>query len=97
MKIGHKLGHLGKTKTKKMLQEKYWFPIINSMIDTAIEKCYNCQVARKSHKEEPIKITGIPNKPWDTVSVDLGGPFPDRHYNLVVIDKRTRYSIVEPV
>ena len=41
-------------------------------------------------------MTSIPNKPWDTLSVDFGGPYPDEHYNLVVIDKRTRYPI-EPV
>ena len=33
VKIGHKLGHLGKTKTKQMLREEYWFPSMNSMID----------------------------------------------------------------
>ena len=31
------------------------------------------------------------------VSVDFGGPFPDGHYNLLVIDKRTRYPEVEIV
>ena len=26
VRLGHSLGHLGKTKTKQMLREKYWFP-----------------------------------------------------------------------
>ena len=39
----------------------------------------------------------IPEKPWQVVSVDFGGPYPDGHYNLVVIDKRTRYPEVESV
>ena len=30
------LGHLNKTKTKQLLKEKYWFPLMNSMIDAAI-------------------------------------------------------------
>ena len=34
VRLGHSLGHLGKTKTKQMLREKYWFPLMNSMIDT---------------------------------------------------------------
>ena len=34
VKLGRSLGHLGKTKTKQMLKEKYWFPLMNSMIDT---------------------------------------------------------------
>ena len=97
VKVGHKLGHLGKTKTKQMLREKYWFPRMNSMIDTAIDQCYECKVTTKDHREEPIKVTNIPSKPWDTVSVDHGGPYPDGHYNLVMIDKRTRYPVVEAV
>ena len=32
------------------------------------------------------------------VSVDFGGPYPDEHYNLVIIEKkRTRYPEVEIV
>jgi len=42
VKLGHNLGHIhvGKTKTKQILREKYWFPLMNSMIDTAIDCCY---------------------------------------------------------
>ena len=80
-----------------MLREKYWFPLMNSMIDTAIDQCYECQVATKRDREEPIKVTSIPNRPWDTVSIDHGGPYPDGHYNLVLIDKRSRYPVVESV
>ena len=67
------------------------------MIDTAIDQCYECQVATKENIEEPIKVTNIPSRPWDTVSIDHGGPYPDGHYNLVLIDKRTRYPVVESV
>ena len=72
VKLSHKLGHLGKTKTKQMLREKYWLPNMNNMIDTVVDQCFNCQVATKSHKEEPIKTTHIPRKPWETVSGDCG-------------------------
>lgn len=40
-------------------------------------------------------MTEIQENPWEVVSVDFGGPYPDGHYNLVVIDKRTRYPEVE--
>ena len=97
VKLGHSVGHLGKTKTKQMLREKYWFPLMNSMIGTATDQCYECQVATKRDREEPIKVTSIPTRPWDTISIDHGGPYPDGHYNLVLIDKRTRYPVVENV
>ena len=97
VKLGHSLGHLGKPKTKEMLREKYWFPLMNSLIYMAIDQCYECQVATKENREEPIKVTNIPSRPWDRVSIDHGGPYPDGHYNLVMIDKKTRYPVVESV
>ncbi|CAC5379696.1 unnamed protein product [Mytilus coruscus] len=42
-------------------------------------------------------MTNVNTKPakWHTLAADYGGPYPDGHYNLVVIDKRTRYPVVE--
>ena len=57
---------------KQMLREKYWSPLMNSMIDTAIHQFYECNVTTKDHQEEPIKVMNTPGKPWDTVSVDHG-------------------------
>ena len=58
-------------------------------------QCYQCQVTTKQHRQEPLKMTPIPKKPWDIVAVDFGGPYPDGHYNLVAVDKRTRYPEVQ--
>ena len=66
------------------------------MIDTAIDQCYECQVTTKGDREEPIKVTSIPSRPRDTVSIDHGGLYPEGHYNLVLIDKRTRYPEIIP-
>ena len=52
------------------------------------------QVTTRQHRIEPIKSTETPKKPWDVVAVDFGGPYPDGHYNLLAIDKRTRYPEV---
>ena len=94
IKATHSLGHLGMAKTKQMLREKYWFPLMNSMVEQILGQCYECQVTTKDHKQQPIKMTTIPEKPWDIVAVDFGGPYPDGHYNLVAVDKRTRYPEV---
>ncbi|XP_041480959.1 uncharacterized protein K02A2.6-like [Lytechinus variegatus] len=95
IKAAHKMGHLGMTKTKQMLREKYWFPEMNTLTEQMIGQCYECQVTTKQHRQEPIKMTTIPDKPWDVIAVDFGGPYPDGHYNLVAVDKRTRYPEVE--
>ena len=65
------------------------------MVEQLVGQCYECQVTTREHRQEPLKRTEIPEKPWQVVSVDFGGPYPDGHYNLVVIDKRTRYPEVE--
>ena len=57
-------------------------------------------IAKSPHKtarQEPIKPSAIPKEPWEEISVDFGGPYPDGHYNLVVLDQRTRYPEVEVV
>ena len=91
------LGQLGKRKTKSMLRGMYWFPYMNCIIDNTIDQGYKCQVATKERGEESVKTTSIPENPCDTVSVDHGGPYPDGHYNLVIIGKMTRYPVVESV
>ena len=97
VKTAHKLGHLGITKTKQMLRERYWFPNMNSLAEQIIGQCFECQVTVKQQRQEPVKSSTIPNKPWETIAIDFGGPYPDGHYQLVAIDKRTRYVEVERV
>ena len=53
------------------------------MIDNAVDQCYECQVAKKETHLEPIKSSSTPGDSRDTVSVDFGGSYPDRHFNLV--------------
>ena len=95
IKAAHNMGHLGMTKTKQMLREKYWFPTMNYMVEEMIKQCFECQVTTKRQRQEPLRMTEIPQNPWEVVSVDFGEPYPDGHYNRVVIDKRTRYLEVE--
>ncbi|KAK2547614.1 Uncharacterized protein P5673_032352 [Acropora cervicornis] len=63
---------------------------MNHLISQTIGSCFDCQVATKSHRQEPIKPSVILEEPWEQISIDIGGPYPDGHYNLVAIDQRTR-------
>ena len=60
---------------------------MNGMINAAINQCYEFQVATKEKSEEPIKVTNILSHPWDTVSIDHGGPYPVDLYNLDLLTK----------
>ena len=46
-------------KYKQMLRYKYWFPLMNSMIDMVIDQCYKCQAAMKENREEFIKVKNM--------------------------------------
>ena len=37
----------------------------------------------KRDREEPIKVTSIPTRPWDTISIDQWGPYPDWQENQI--------------
>ena len=86
IKTAQNLGHLGTTKTKQMLRAKYWFLGMNGMIDQMVGHCYDCQVTVQDRRQEPIKPSVIPKEPWEEISIDFGGPYPDGHYDLVVMD-----------
>ena len=67
IKSVHSLGHLGTSKTKQMLREKYWFPGMNHLISQTIGSCFDCQIATKSHRQEPNKPSVIPEEPWEQI------------------------------
>ena len=96
-KAAHSLGHLGVTKTKQMMREKYWFPDLNRMVESIAGQCFECHVTAKQNRPEPVKVQPIPEEPWHTLAIDFGGPYADGHYNFVIVDKRTRYPEVERV
>ena len=95
IQIAHKQGHLGISKTKEMLRRKYWFPIMNSRIDTVVSTCFDCQIATNTQHTEPAKMTKLPERPWETVEIDFCGPFPSKEYALVITDQYSRYPEVE--
>ena len=97
IKTGHQMGHLGISKTKQLLRRRYWFPLMNTLIENILGECFECKVTTKDHRQEPVKMSTIPSQPWEHISIDFGGPYPDGHYNLVAIDRRTRYPEVATV
>ena len=95
IQIAHKQGHLGISKTKEMLRRKYWFPAMNSRIDTVVSTCFDCQIATNTQHTEPAKMTKLPERPWETIEIDFCGPFPSKEYALVITDQYSRYPEVE--
>ena len=90
--------HQGIVKTKSLLRETVWFPAMNDMVERAVRSCIPCQEATTtSSSNEPLKMTKLPEGPWQEVSMDFLGPVPSGDYLCVIIDDYSRFPFVEPV
>ena len=77
-------GHQGLVKTRSLLRSKVLFPKMDAAVDQVVKKCFPCQIATPKPSREPLKMTPLPDGPWQQVSIDffeVAG-----HYVLVVID-----------
>lgn len=68
--IAHE-SHLGIVKTKGLLREKVWFPLMRKLVETKVKSCLACQVATPVLTREPLQMTVLPGKPFEMVSVDF--------------------------
>jgi hypothetical protein len=90
-------GHQGETKTKKLLRAKVWFPQLDKMIEKKVRECRGCQATTSVPHRDPLQPTTLPERPWAKIDMDFWGPLPSGEYLLVMIDKYSRYPVVEIV
>lgn len=88
-------GHPGRFKTHELITRNYWWPRIQADVRLYVEGCEICQ-RTKSHRSKltaPLSPNEIPTKPWEIISVDMIGPFPESFgYDaiLVFVDRFTK-------
>ena len=88
-------GHQGLAKTRSLVRSKVWFPKMDTAVDQVVKRCFPCQIATPKTSQELLKMTPLPDGPWQQVSIDfceVAG-----HYVLVVIDDDSRFPEVEIV
>jgi len=86
--------HQGIAKTIALLREKVWWPGLSKQTEKVIKECHACQVVTPQQvKCEPLLMTEIPKRPWETLAIDLKGPFPTGDHILVLIDYYSRYPV----
>ena len=95
IRVAHNQGHLGISKTKEMIHQKYWWPGMNIQIEESVKGCFECQISTNAKRTEPAKMTELPTRPWSSVEVDFCGPFPNGKYVLDVTDQYSQYPEVE--
>ena len=79
--------HQGIPRTKSLLREKIWFPGIDDMVQNTISTCISCQAGGQAAPPEPIKLSAMPEGPWEKVHIDFYGPLPSGEHLLVVINR----------
>ncbi|MCP4537272.1 MAG: hypothetical protein GY832_09000, partial [Chloroflexi bacterium] len=59
------------------LRDCYWWPGLDTQVETAVQCCPGCQCSGKSQPPDPIPPISIP-KPdtfWKRLGLDLAGPY----------------------
>lgn len=90
-------GHQGIVKTKTLLRSRVWFPNIDQKAELTVKNCLACQANTPMTQSEPLRMSELPEAPWLNISADFYGPLTTGEYLLVVIDKYSRYPVVEIV
>ena len=81
--LAHTGSHAGQDAVKRRIRAHFWFPGLDTAVKHRIETCHECQIHTRSPIKVPLSSTPIPDHPWDSVSLDLFGPLPDKSHILV--------------
>ena len=96
-------GHLGRRKTLSRLHGmKLCWKGMSQSVRSFVRSCRVCQQTKPSYQKKPGKmLTSTSTRPWETVAVDLMGPFPKSHagheYILVAVDHFSRFTEILPL
>ncbi|KAJ9524331.1 hypothetical protein QJQ45_008531 [Haematococcus lacustris] len=90
-------GHLGMTKTLEQVTRWFTWPGVSKNVKSYVRSCHSCQVNKSSAKKPAglLQPLPIPERPWDSVSMDLIVKLPASGPNkydsiLVFVDRLTK-------
>ncbi|KAJ9519372.1 hypothetical protein QJQ45_023170 [Haematococcus lacustris] len=90
-------GHLGMTKTVEQVTRWFTWPGVSENVKSYVRSCHSCQVNKSSAKKPAglLQPLPIPERPWDSVSMDLIVKLPASGPNkydsiLVFVDRLTK-------
>ena len=86
-------GHLGVVKMKSLARSYFWYPGLDSEIETLTKKCTGCTHTQNNPATAPLHTWAWPSKPWHRIHVDYCGPFLG-HMFLVVVDAYSKWPEV---
>jgi hypothetical protein len=94
-------GHRGRDSTLSSLRQKYYWPGMVRDVRKWVRKCISCVKRKASQVKQGLMEIRTYSESWDTVGIDLIGPFPETKtgykYVLIVTDFFSHYTIVTPL
>ena len=75
--------HAGQDAVKRSIRAHFWFPGLENAVQRCLATCHECQIHTRSPFKVPLTSTPIPDHTWDSVSLDMFGPLPDKSHILV--------------
>ena len=90
LRLAHE-GHMGIQKTKQYLRACVWFPKMDGLVETLVNRCLPCQAVTSTKQREPLQMTPLPPEPWQLVAADIFGPLPSGEKVLVLKCLRSKW------
>ena len=81
--------HLGFVKTKQLLKTKTWWPTMNKDTEESVTTGISCQMVCDGSWYEPMKLSALPDGPWQSLYMDMLGSYSTGESILVITN---RYS-----
>lgn len=97
----HNTSHPGIRTTRKLMQQRYFWPSMNIDIGEWAKSCVDCQQS-KIHRHTHSDVTPFPpSERFEHVHIDIVGPLPTsssgHRYLLTMIDRCTRWAEAVPL
>jgi hypothetical protein len=80
---------------KSILRQHVWWPGMPTDAEKWVEKCEGCSLAARPEKPVPMRVSKLPEEPWEKLAIDHNGPHAacqGRHV-LVVVDYFSRFMV----
>ncbi|KAL1979106.1 hypothetical protein VTN96DRAFT_6844 [Rasamsonia emersonii] len=93
--------HPGKSKTRRLVKARYWWPIWSKEVDRYVDNCLICKRTATWRDKPPglLHPLPIPVRPWQHVSMDFRSFPKDKHgfdAVFVVVDRLSKRPVSVP-
>ena len=89
------IGHVGSSRMKELARSYFWWPGLNSDIESLVNSCSDCMSCRSVPKRGELHPWEWPKSPWHRLHIDYAGPLGGMYF-LVVVDAHSKWVEVFP-